>query len=393
MPPERPEAAWGEDAALRGVRRILTIRLDNIGDVFMLGPALRALKTALPEAHLTLMCSPAGSQAAALLPWVDEILIWRAVWQEISGAWEQEPGRELELVERLRRGRYDAALIFTSFTQSPYPPAYVCYLAGIPVRMGQSKEFGGALLTHWWKPPEDGGHQVDRNLALVEKAGIPSAGAQMEISLPEGAWEAADSLLRAAGVDPSRPFIALAPGASAATRRYPAARFAEAARLIASWTGATRFGLPIVLLGSPRERELAASFLAMNAPVVSLIGATSLAEMCALLARSSLVLANNSAALHIADALGRPVVILYSGSELLGQWEPRFAPARLLYRPVNCSPCYRFDCPYGLECLDVPPEEVASAALDLLAETGAGEGGATLIHAGRSPATLNREAS
>jgi lipopolysaccharide heptosyltransferase II len=255
-------------------------------------------------------------------------------------------------------------LIFTSFTQSPYPPAYVCYLAGIPVRAGHSKEFGGGLLTHWSKPPADEGHQVDRNLALIEGVGFPLASRQMELRLPEGAWETASQLLRSAGVEPEVPFVALAPGASAASRRYPAARFAQVARLLAAETG-----LPIVLLGSPREMELAAPFLAGEIPVVSLVGQTSLAETCAIIGRSALVLANNSAPLHIADALGRPMVILYSGTEVEGQWAPRFAPARLLYRPAPCSPCYRFTCPYGLECLDIAPEEVAAEAAALLAES------------------------
>ena len=107
-------------------RNLLAVRLDNAGDVIMLGPALRAVKAALPQAHLTLMCSPAGSQAAALLPWVDEIFVWRAVWQDVSASLDHDPQRELELVEALRIGQYDAALIFTSFTQSPHPPAYIC---------------------------------------------------------------------------------------------------------------------------------------------------------------------------------------------------------------------------------------------------------------------------
>ena len=127
--------------------RILVIRLDNIGDVIMLGPALRAVKTAVPKAHITLLCAPTGAQVAPLLPWVDDLLVHRAVWQDASGAMPLDPVRETAFIETLRAGRYDAALIFTSFSQSPYPPAMACYLAGIPVRIGQSREFGGGLLS------------------------------------------------------------------------------------------------------------------------------------------------------------------------------------------------------------------------------------------------------
>jgi len=66
------------------VRRLLVVRLDNIGDVILLSPALRALHQALPQAAITLMASPAGSQAAPLLPWVDDLIVHRAVWQDVS---------------------------------------------------------------------------------------------------------------------------------------------------------------------------------------------------------------------------------------------------------------------------------------------------------------------
>jgi ADP-heptose:LPS heptosyltransferase len=72
--------------------------------------------------------------------------------------------------------------------------------------------------------------------------------------------------------------------------------------------------------------------------------------------------------MHIADALGCPMVILYSGTDLISQWMPRHAPARLLCHPVFCSPCYNFICPFDMQCLDIRPEEVAIAALELLDE-------------------------
>ena len=120
---------------LDAARRILVIRLDNIGDVVMLGPALRALRAAVSSAETTLLCSPAGAQAAELLtPWLDEVLVWRASWQDASGTHALDPARELALIAELRARDFDAAIVSTSFSQSAYPPAYACALAGIPVR-------------------------------------------------------------------------------------------------------------------------------------------------------------------------------------------------------------------------------------------------------------------
>jgi ADP-heptose:LPS heptosyltransferase len=88
--------------------------------------------------------------------------------------------------------------------------------------------------------------------------------------------------------------------------------------------------------------------------------------MAGILRRAGLLIGNNSGAMHIADAVGTPMVILYSGAELREQWRPRSAPAVLLTRPAACSPCHRMQCPYSMECLDIPPEKVVEKALAIL---------------------------
>lgn len=348
--------------AWSNVQRILAIRLDNVGDVVMLGPALRTLRHALPSASIALMASPAGSQVAPLLPWVDDLMVERVVWQDASGTMPLDPEREQTLVQRMQSHNFDAAVIFTSFSQSPYPPAYICYLAGIPIRLGQSKEFGGSLLTQWVKPLPDSAHQVDRNLHLLQAAGFAIAGQHLELRVPDDVQWSADQLLCRKGMEPNASFIVLAAGASCAARRYAPKRFAEVARLLSAQTD-----LPIVVVGSAREAELVQPILqAGGTSLVSLVGQTSVAELVAVIQRAGVVIANNSGPLHIAEAFQRPMVILYSGTEYESQWQPRVAPARLLRRPTECSPCYRFQCPYQMECLDIPPEEVVAEVLAIL---------------------------
>ncbi len=229
----QPSPSRGADPARWSPHaRLLAVRLDNVGDVVMLAPALRALKAAFPSSHLTLMASPAGAQAAPLLPWVDDVLVRRTVWQDASGQMGLDPERERVLVEDLRQGRFDAALIFTSFRQTPYPPAYACYLAGIPVRIGQSREFGGSLLTEWIRPPADEAHQVDRNLNLLASIAI-EVDPRMELSVPSDALRYADGLLAEIGIAPGGEFAVLAPWASCPARSYPVDRIAAVARTIA----------------------------------------------------------------------------------------------------------------------------------------------------------------
>src|SRR5690606_35563909 len=127
-------------------RRLLVIRADNIGDVVMTGPALRTVRRALPAAELTLLASPAGAEAAPLLPWIDAVICRRVLWQDL-GRLDFDPARERALIEELERRAFDGVLILTSFSQSPHPAALVAWLAGIPLRAGASRERSD-LLTH-----------------------------------------------------------------------------------------------------------------------------------------------------------------------------------------------------------------------------------------------------
>lgn len=373
FPRQAFDARQGLDARWQAARRILAVRLDNIGDVIMLGPALRTIKAHLPHASITLMATPGGSQVAPLLPWVDDIMVHRVLWQDISGTWPLDPAGEIALVEEIRARHFDAAVIFTSFTQSPYPPAYVCYLAGVPLRLAQSKEFAGGVVTQWVRPLPDDTHQVDRNLHLLANAGFDVAGAHLELHITPEVQARADELLQAAGATRGA-FVALAPGASAAARRYDPARFARVATSLAHCNHpATGQPLTVVLLGSEREIGLVEPMLNVehhgDGRLVSLAGKTSVVELAGIINRAALVVANNSGPLHMADALGRPMVIMYSGTEWESQWRPRFAPAKLMRRETACSPCFAFHCPYNMECLDFEPEAVVAEALTMLEET------------------------
>ncbi|HEY8520956.1 MAG TPA: glycosyltransferase family 9 protein [Gammaproteobacteria bacterium] len=362
----------GAAAAERGAgnpwlraRRLLVVRADNIGDVLMAGPALEALRAALPAARITLLASPTGAEAAPLLPWIDDVIAWRVLWQDL-GRLPLDPRRERRLIARLARERFDGAIILTSFSQSPHPPAFAAWLAGVPLRAGASHE-RSELLTHAIPSGPDGQHQVARNLELVAALGFPVHDDRLALHVPAAAQVRAAALLEARGVSAGTPYLLLAPWASAAARTYDAVRMAEAARLAAAATGAT-----VVVTAHPRDAERTAALAARTGPrTVDLTGATSVAELAALIARARLVLTVNTSALHMADAFGVPVVALYSGTDLVSQWAPRRAPHALLRRATPCTPCYRFTCPFGMECLDVEPEAVAAAVTALLSKRAA----------------------
>ncbi len=125
-------AGTGDDWQWRAARRILAVRLDNLGDVLVTTPALHAIKASLPDAHLTLLASPVGAQVGRLNPDLDGVIAYQAPWMDPWRRLPQDSAREQRMIATIRAGRFDGAIIFGSFRQSPLPAAYLCYLAGIP---------------------------------------------------------------------------------------------------------------------------------------------------------------------------------------------------------------------------------------------------------------------
>lgn len=360
---EHPGSLAGDPVDWAGLERILAVRPDNAGDVVMLGPALRALRAAAPRARIDLLASPGGAAAAALLPELDGTLEASPTWQHAGVAPQPDPGVEQDLVDRVRSGAYDAAVIFTSFSQSPWPAAYVCLLAGVPVRLGMSKEFGGALLSTWVPAPEDGMHQVDRSLHLLQRLGFPAAdGTDLRLrTTPADEAQAAQVLARH-GVQTA--YAALLPGASCSSRRWTPGRFAQTARLLAEQ------GLTPVVVGTEKERALVEAATPPGGAAV--VGELGIGGLAALLRGAAVAVTGNSGGMHLADAVRVPLVALFAGTEQEGQYAPRTTQATVLRVPTACSPCRAFTCPFtdrtadaAPPCLDLDPAEVAGAALAL----------------------------
>lgn len=364
-PPPRDAGAFTHPGADRGgpvdllaARRILVVRPDNVGDVVLLTPALRALRAAAPGARLELLASPAGAAVAAMIPELDGVLVASPSWQQLAAApGAAEAAGERELLDRIAAGRYDVMLVVTSFSQSPWPAAHLGLLAGIGTRVVHSREFAGAVATHWVTPPPDTTHHVDRSLHLLAAIGVPDRGRTPTLAVPEAAHA------EAAALAPEPRFALLVPGASCPSRRYPADRFGAAAATIAE------SGLPVLVAGTAAEAGLVDEVVrAAGTSGVRALPPAGLPTFTALIARAAVALTNNSGGLHLADAVGTPVVATYSGTERLGDVAPRAVPSVLLQVPVPCSPCRQLACPFHLECLDVAPARLARAALRLAAQ-------------------------
>ncbi len=353
-----PGDAW------RQARSVLCVRLDAMGDVLMTVPAIRALREANAERRITLLASPAGAEAAELIPWVDDVIVYEAPWMKSSVVRaDAQPDRRL--IDTLAAAGFDAAVIFTVYSQNPLPAALLCYLAGIPLRLAHCRENPYRLLTDWIDEPEPQTlirHEVRRQLDLVSSIGSEPVAERMIISVPGAARRRIDDWLQRQGLDVDQPWVVIHPGSTAPSRRYASASFAEAARALVH-----EHGLRVVFTGSASERDMIEEIRrAMEAPSLTLAGELVLGELAALIARAPLLVSNNSGPVHIAASVATPVVDLYALTN--PQHTPWSVPHRVLNHDVPCKYCYKSICPQGHhDCLRlVTPGEVVNAALELL---------------------------
>ncbi|MBD2257223.1 glycosyltransferase family 9 protein [Pseudanabaena sp. FACHB-2040] len=345
--------------------RILCIRLDSLGDVLMTTPALGAIKETNPQAHLTLMTSEAGSAIAPLLPIIDETLVYDAPWLKATAP-RTNSQPEYAQFEALRQ-QFDAAIIFTVYSQNPLPSAFMTYMADIPLRLAHCRENPYQLLTHTVKEPEPEQfirHEVQRQLDLVASVGFHTATPRMSLDIPLKAQKRVALLLSELGLSSSSPWVVVHAGASAPSRRYSPEQFAQVADALQTK------GIPIVFTGTKTERPLIDQIRSqMGTSSLSLVGMLDLAGLAALLQTAPLLLSNNTGPVHLAAAVGTPVVDLYALTNL--QHTPWGVPNRVLYHEVPCRLCYKSICPEGHhDCLRrVEPEQVVAAVVELLAET------------------------
>ena len=309
------------------------------------------------------MTSSSGAEAGRLTPDVDEVLIYDAPWMKATRS-HGPPQADLEMVECLRHGAFDAAVIFTVYSQSALPAAMLCYLADIPRRLAHCRENPYQLLTQWvceTEPETSLRHEVRRQLDLVATIGARTDDERLSIAIPNTVNSYVDDLL-AGVIDHHQPWVVVHPGATAASRRYPPEGFATVARRLVQ-----DLGYDVVFTGTEPERGLIDQIQAeMGVRSLSLVGKLDLPALAAVLTRGSLLISNNTGTVHVAAAVGTPVVDLYALTN--PQHTPWQVPHRVLFHDVPCKYCYKSVCPEGHHhCLRlVEPDRVLQAAAELL---------------------------
>jgi len=336
----------------------LLIRATNwVGDAVMCIPALEAVRAHWPDAEISILARPWVADLYRDQPFANRIIPLDA---SVRGPFAME-----NIARELHGGHFDCALLL----QNAFSAAWLAWRSQIPERIGYARDARRLLLTRAVRVPRAGeisAHESYYYLELLRRIGwldkLPAI-TQIALHLAPGSGETAESHLQTAGVHAGSLRIALAPGAAyGAAKCWLPERFAAVADSLVD-----EFNADVILFGTSSEVEVSRQIAArMRHQPISLVGQTPIGKLPALFSRCQLFIGNDSGAMHVAAAVGVPVVGVFGSTDPHGT-APVTPRRTLVQRKVACSPCFLRECPIDHRCMmRVTVADVHAAALKWL---------------------------
>jgi ADP-heptose:LPS heptosyltransferase len=308
-------------------KNILIIRPDDMGDLIMSSPAIRAVKESF-GCKITVLTTPLASEAARLIPEIDETIIATVPWVKADNVFSQE--ELVRLTEYLSSLNFDGCIIFTVYSQNPLPSALLAWMAKIPGRLAYCRERPYNLLTDWIPDREPYSyiiHQVERDLQLVKHIGATTNDDRIMLQILEDSCYSAEQKLKK--LVPEEDFIIVHAGVSELKRAYPFEKWVDLCRTIIA-----DFDIPIVFTGSINEKPLTDRLhLEVGEKSYSLAGQFNIPELAAVIKKCRLFISVNTGPVHLAAGLRKPVIVLYAQSN--PQHKPWRTPSKVFEFSVD----------------------------------------------------------
>jgi heptosyltransferase-2 len=334
----------------------ILIRATNwAGDAIMALPALRAVRGRFPDAGIAIVARPYVADI-----YRDQQICDQLIHYDPQGVHDGIPGRE-RLAAELRAQKFDVALLL----QNAFDAAWLAWRAKIPERIGYARDGRSFLLTKAIPVPKPGeipAHEMFYYLELLRRAGwveSPSDESFVSMNVPEEKQRQATEFLVQSGSCPHALRIAIGAGASYGSAKcWPPSRFAEVANRLQSQTGAD-----LILFGTAAETAVSNAIAAeLRRPPVDLTGKTAIADLPALLSQCHLFIGNDSGAMHVAAAVGLPVVAIFGPTDPLGT-APVTPRCTVVQEKPYCSPCFLRRCPTDHRCMTKVTADMVEAAV------------------------------
>lgn len=341
-----------------------------MGDLIMSAPAIRALKETF-SCRITVLTSSMAAGIVPFIPEIDDTIVFDLPWVKAK---ETVAGDDIfNLVKQLKQRDFDAAVIFTVFSQNPLPAAMIAFMAGIPLRLAYCRENPYALLSNWLPDKEPYTfirHQVERDLALVSSVGASTKSTNLSLAVDDVTASTVQKKLAIRGIDMSKPWLIFHAGVSEKKRQFPAGEWIKSAR---SLIDEKRF--QILFTGAGSEKEMCDELAEKTGnDAFSVAGLFSLSDFIVLIKQAPVVVTVNTGTVHIAAAVHTPVVVLYAQTN--PQHTPWKVPSRILEfevesesRSKNEVLQYLYRDVYKTPAPMPQSQEIVDAVADLLTET------------------------
>jgi lipopolysaccharide heptosyltransferase II len=304
-----------------------------MGDLIMSGPAIRALKETF-NAKITVLTSSMGKAVVKLMPEIDEAIIFDTPWVKTEKIATDD--HIYRVVKAIKRRRFDAAVVFSVYSQNPLPNAMLAYMAGIPRALAYCRENPYGLLTNWVPDKEPYSfikHQVRRDLDLVKTIGAVPSCEGLCLSIDHDLKKIVYQKLTQAGVLTDQPWLILHPGVSEVKRQYPVEGWIDTGKQLIN-----EMGYQVLLTGSASERQLTSQIqIGIGERSFSVAGLFDIEQFSCLVKNSPTMISVNTGSVHIAAAMGTPVVVLYAQTN--PQHTPWGVSCRVLQFPVAEELC------------------------------------------------------
>lgn len=341
------------------VGRILVRGVNWVGDTILTYPTIESLKRQFPEAKISILVLAHLADLWRTFPHIDEII----PFEKRSGM--KAVMEDLRIRGILKRMRFDLGLILPRSFRS----AFQTYLARIPIRIGYEDAGRSMLLTHRIVRREEllRGHRIYYYHELLKPLGRMGDVSPPRLPLREEDRKWAGEYLDRRGLIDGTPVIGFNPGAAYGSAKcWPAARFGELGkRLSEAWKAG------VIVFGSETERKIAHQiFNRLGSRGVDLTGHTSLLQLAALLERCTLLVTNDTGTMHVATAVGTPVVAIFGPTDpsATGPWGMGHVVVK---KEISCSPCFKRVCPTDHRCMEeITVEEVEEVVNRKLEELG-----------------------
>jgi heptosyltransferase-1 len=340
-------------------RRVLIVLLGAIGDVVRALPLLGRIRMAWPDAHIAWAVEPKSRAILEHHRWLDEII----VYDRAHAPWTFPP-----FLSRIRKARFDLVIDLQRHLKS----GVTSLVSGAAERFGfaapNTKEFNYLFSNHWIAPQPNMRLKLQQYQAFGDALGVAPTPIEFGLAATDDERARALEMLR----DAPRPLLAVILGSSWPSRIYFPESTAEVIRRCASAEGDCPALFP-VLLGSPDETNLAAEVMRSldGVPALNLAGRTSLRDLIAVFLESAVAMGPDSGPMHIAAAVGCPVVSLW-GATAAERSAPWGFAELAISGAIPCHPCYLRQCPIGRECMRrIAPEEVSNTVRRAFAMRGA----------------------